>query len=64
MRRREQTKSKALCTLSAVHCASSFGEFFFAVVVLLHMALSLVGDEVGIKMRVMLVAGFFSNFDA
>ena len=37
---------------------------FFGVVVLLHMALSLVGDGVGVKMRVMLVAGLFSNIDA
>ena len=38
--------------------------FLFAVVVLLHMALLLVGDGVGVKLRVMLVAGLFSNIDA
>ena len=47
-----------------IHRASSFGEYFFAVVVPLHMALSLVGDGVGVKMRVMLVAGLFSDIDA
>ena len=38
--------------------------FFFAVVVLLHMALSLVGDGVGVKLKVMLVARLFSDIDA